>query len=282
MLANRNSRARNLCRTCSIPTASGFTKTGDVRPMDGRRSARIFPGRNDDQLKLHGVRIEPAEINAALKATLGVAESVVTVRGDGIDRRLMAFVVPGEQPLPPQREIRRRLAARLPAVFIPAAVVPIGYIPLLPNGKLDGRALPIELPGPDADTVGPAPDSPREAAILSAWRHVLGREDIGTQDNFFDVGGSSMLLMRLQNELKQTIAMNIPVIKLLKYPTVQSLAVALDGLPDVADSTHDATPGGVERLHRLGRSLRTENVSCRSKDEFSPAFRMTEAALGTV
>jgi amino acid adenylation domain-containing protein len=232
------------------PGSGRLYKTGDVARWTEEGVLEYF-GRNDDQVKFHGVRIEPAEIDAALKATLGVAESVVVARGDGVNRRLVAFVVLGEQPLPPLREVRRRLAAQLPAAFIPAAVVPITHIPLLPSGKLDRRALPDGPPGAAVRTADSAPASPREAGILSAWRHVLGREDIGTQDNFFDVGGSSALLMRLQNELRASIAMNVPVIKLLKYPTVQSLAVALDDLPDAAGSPRDVAAPGVEKLHRL-------------------------------
>jgi nonribosomal peptide synthetase DhbF len=230
--------------------AGRLYKTGDVARWTEEGVLEYF-GRNDDQVKFHGVRIEPAEIDAALKATLGVAKSVVVARGDGVNRRLVAFVVLGEQPLPPLQEVRRRLAALLPAAFIPASVLPITHIPLLPSGKLDRRALPDGLSGTAVQTTDSAPTSPREAGILAAWRHVLGREDIGTQDNFFDVGGSSALLMHLQNELRTSIAMNVPVIKLLKYPTVQSLAVALDDLPDAAGSTRDVAAPGVEKLHRL-------------------------------
>jgi acyl-coenzyme A synthetase/AMP-(fatty) acid ligase/acyl carrier protein len=213
-------------------------RTGDLvrfRP-DGQLE---FLSRLDRQVKLRGFRIELGEIETALLSHPAISQAVATVRHDHPgDQRLVAYLVTS-QPVDPH-QLRAFLAQTLPRFMIPAAFVAVPAIPVSPNGKIDHQALP---PPPPATPTGPArPPTDRLHRDLQAiWSDVLTTTAIGLDDAFFDLGGDSLALTRIQALIRTRLATDIPMIELLQRPTIRSLAEHLR----LAD-----TPGTEERCLR--------------------------------
>jgi aspartate racemase len=184
-----------------------------------------FLGRIDEQVKIRGFRIEVGEIEAVLAQHSNVRESVVVARED--DRggtRLVAYVVANNGDLQ-TAELRNYLKQRLAEYMLPSAIVRLEAFPLTPNGKLDRRALPAPR-GAGYETDGPyvAPRSELERLIAGVWREALAVERVGVRDNFFNLGGHSLLLIRVNNRLREALQIELPVVALFKYPTVSALA----------------------------------------------------------
>ncbi|WUH90964.1 amino acid adenylation domain-containing protein [Streptomyces sp. NBC_00433] len=218
-----------------VPDGLGGTgrlyRTGDlVRWLaDGRLD---YLGRIDDQVKIDGFRIELGEIEAVLRRHPGVRRAVVTAREDTAGtKRLVAYLVPtaaAAPSLPPPADLRRHLARDLPAYMIPAVFVPLAEIPLTRNGKVDRRALPppprtSPLPLPPAARPRPGP----EEAVASVWRAILARDDIGVDDNFFDAGGNSLLLVEAVKRLNAALALHLTSVDMFRHPTVRTMAASL-------------------------------------------------------
>ncbi|WP_369265887.1 amino acid adenylation domain-containing protein [Streptomyces harbinensis] len=184
-------------------------RSGDLvrRNADG---ALEFLGRADDQVKLRGFRIEPAEVEAVLRGHPGITQAVVLARGD----RLVAYVV-GET-----EGVREALAQRLPDYLVPSAVVPVEAIPLTANGKVDRAA----LPDPAAPTGGRAPRTPQEEALCEVFAEVLGVHRVGIDESFFDLGGHSLLATRLISRIRAVLGVELPIRALFQSPTVAGLA----------------------------------------------------------
>jgi amino acid adenylation domain-containing protein len=187
-----------------------------------------YLGRADAQVKVRGVRIEPGEVEAALRAHPALAEAAVAVAGPADARQLVGYVVAADgHPLPAAAELRAFLRERLPEAMVPAAFVPMERLPRTSSGKLDRRALPAP-PAADAEPAGSyvAPRDETEAAIAEAWREVLGVERVGIHDDFFALGGHSLLALRLLARIRETARIDLPVAALLQGPTVAQLARA--------------------------------------------------------
>ncbi|MCC6179261.1 MAG: SDR family oxidoreductase, partial [Chloroflexi bacterium] len=215
------------------PTARLY-RTGDLvrYRADGLLE---FLGRIDQQVKLRGFRIEPGEIEATLALHPGVAEAAVVVREDRAgDARLVAYLVGGAGvPVPEPADLRAFLGARLPDYMLPSAFVSLDALPLTPNGKLDRQALPAPEAGRIEQTTGyTAPRTSAETRIAEIWANILGLERVGIHDNFFDLGGDSLLLIRVHHALRQEFEHELSVVDLFQYPTVNALSQYLVG--DVA------------------------------------------------
>ncbi|MGH3490298.1 MAG: thioesterase domain-containing protein, partial [Actinopolymorphaceae bacterium] len=207
-------------------------RTGDLvrwRP-DGNLE---FLGRVDDQVKLRGFRIEPAEIEAALQRRTDVARAAVVVhetsRGDDAvpDRRLVAYLAPPPGGVRPDTaQVRAGLAAELPDYMVPSAYVVLDALPLLPNGKLDRRALPApEVPATRGSRI---PRNAREQVLAETFGDVLGTPTPGIDDNFFDLGGHTLLLVVLQNRITKVLGRRVPIADLFAHASVALLAEYLD------------------------------------------------------
>jgi amino acid adenylation domain-containing protein len=235
-------------------------KTGDLARW--RADGRIeFLGRQDHQIKLRGYRIELAEIEARLVQHPTVREAVVIVREDMRgDQRLVAYVVPTEDerrqtkdeerdPSPVLRpssfvqELRAFLQEHLPAYMVPSAFVSLGALPLTPNDKLDRAALPAPdglRPASAATYV--APRGELERAIAQIWQETLGVEKAGVHDNFFDLGGHSLLMVRVHRRLRERLKRDLTMVELFQYPTISALARYLspaEGEWPVSEAGHE-------------------------------------------
>jgi aspartate racemase len=183
-------------------------------------------GRIDDQLKVRGFRIEPAEIESALNRHPGVRTSVVVARVDsGSQRRLVAYVVPASEPAPNTSELRRHLRALLPEYLVPSVFVTRDALPLNANGKVDRRALPAPVETrPSLDEEFRAPNTALEHALADIWAEVLTMDRVGVHDSFFDLGGTSLSLTWAHQLLCERLEIELPIVKLFQYPTVHALA----------------------------------------------------------
>ncbi len=190
-----------------------------------------FVGRVDHQVKVRGFRIEPGEVEAAVAAHPGVRQALVLAREDRPgDRQLVAYVVAAEGRTVEPRGLREWTAERVPDYMVPAAFVVLEKLPLTFNGKTDRRALPP--PAREASEAFVAPRSGLEREIAAAWEEVLEVERVGVEDNFFEIGGHSLLLARLHRRLRDGLGRELSVVDLFRFPTVAALARHLD--PDAA------------------------------------------------
>ena len=185
-----------------------------------------FLGRIDHQVKIRGHRIEPGEIEAVLARHPDVRQSVVVVRTDiPDDPRLAAYIVPGPAGAKDADTLRDFLRAKLPGHMVPDHFLFLESLPLTPNGKIDRRALPAPPMKNVATAVATSlPLAGLEQAIAAIWKDILSVENPGADDNFFDFGGHSLQVVQVQNRLRESLGVELPVIKLFQYPTIRSLA----------------------------------------------------------
>lgn len=185
-----------------------------------------FLGRIDDQVKIRGVRVEPLEVSNTLRACPGVGSCAVAVRDDGPEGlMLVAYVVPAEGAEQNAGRLREFLRQRLPAAMVPAAFVFMSSLPLTPNQKLDRS----RLPAPDLVCADPernyiAPRNTTELQLVRIWEELLNVKPIGVRDRFFDIGGHSLLAMRMLMQVEERIGKQIPLMSLFECPTIEHLA----------------------------------------------------------
>lgn len=202
-------------------------RTGDVVRMraDGQLE---FVGRRDHQVKLRGFRIELEEIETVLATHPGVRQCVAAVREDRPgDQRLVAYVVSAEGPAFDAEAARGALRQRLPEYMIPNLFVALDALPLTPNGKVDRKALPAPVPQAGGDAPAQALMNPAQQRVADAWRDVLRHERVGLHDNFFDLGGHSLLLVKLQVRLQRDFGVELPLVELFQRTTVAAQAERL-------------------------------------------------------
>ncbi|MES1245845.1 MAG: amino acid adenylation domain-containing protein [Acidobacteriota bacterium] len=198
-------------------------RTGDLVRILSTGELQL-QGRIDRQVKIRGFRIEPGEIETLLVAHPSVREAAVVVRTTPAgDLGLAAYVVAAGDAEVVPGVLREHLRERLPEAMIPAVFVPLPALPLTPNGKIDRGALPDPSGGGTAGRDRIAPLSRVEHVIAALWEEVLGVSDPGVHDNFFDLGGHSLLLVRLHDRLREA-GIDVPVQALFRYPTIASLA----------------------------------------------------------
>jgi amino acid adenylation domain-containing protein len=185
-----------------------------------------FKGRTDEQLKVRGFRIEPGEIESALAEHEGVKEAIVVAREEmGGEKRVVAYIIAGQEGRPSISELRSHLKERLPDYMIPSAFVYLEALPLTSHGKLDRRA----LPAPDAERPALAdaflaPRSVVEELLATIWSEVLGGVRVGVNDNFFELGGHSLLATQVMSRVREAFGVEVALRSLFEQPTVGELA----------------------------------------------------------
>lgn len=206
-------------------------RTGDLARYrsDGRLE---FLGRADQQVKVRGYRIELGEVETALSRCEGIAQAVVTVQEvGGGDKRLVAYVVMEDGQHASVNDLRRALGASLPEYMMPSTFIKLDAMPLTPNGKVNRHALPTpERMRPITDQPFVAPRTPAEETLAGLWTDVLGVERVGIHDNFFTLGGNSLLGTLLVTRLRETLRVEMPLRRLFERPTVSELAESLASL----------------------------------------------------
>ncbi|HYG61596.1 MAG TPA: amino acid adenylation domain-containing protein, partial [Thermoanaerobaculia bacterium] len=234
-------------------TGERLYRTGDRARylLDGRLD---FLGRVDLQVKVRGFRIELGEIEAILASHPGVLEAVVVAHHDAAgEKRLVAFLRLSAEQEPTGTELRDLLRGHLPEPMVPSTFVALDDMPLLPNGKVDRRALaardlePAALPSSFA-----APRNELERQIAAIWCEVLGLPQVSVQDSFFDIGGHSLLVLQVQKRLQETLETPLAITDLFRFPTIALLAEKLSDQGS-ADSSAPAT--GRERAEARRASM---------------------------
>ncbi|HQS31158.1 MupA/Atu3671 family FMN-dependent luciferase-like monooxygenase [Polaromonas sp.] len=235
--------------------ASRWYRTGDLvrRHADG---ALEFLGRIDNQVKIRGHRIELGEIESALARQPHVREAVVVARRDaGGEPFLVAYVTARDGLRVDVDAVRTALAQELPEIMVPRAVIVLQAWPLTPNGKVDRRALPeagpVIAPRPES-----APASQLEGVISTIWRDVLGLDKVGTSDNFFDLGGHSLLVVQVQRRLRAATGREVSITDMFRLTTIEGLAAHLGGngtQSAVSDGQSRANARRVMRSRGLGQ-----------------------------
>jgi amino acid adenylation domain-containing protein len=218
--------------------AGRLYKTGD-RSRWRADGALEFLGRVDQQVKVRGFRVEPAEIEAALRRVAGVREAAVVADGGGAGTRLIAYCAGDAVPLP--EVLRTSLATTLPDYMVPAAFVRLELLPLTANGKLDRRALPKPAQGSVVARPFEPPVGEAEERMAAVWAVVLRVDRVGRHDNFFEMGGDSLGAMRMTQVLNAELGMNVPIRLLFQHPTVAGLATQLRS-GDVGSRSRNLVP----------------------------------------
>ena len=199
-------------------------RTGDVvrwRP-DGRIE---FLGRADHQIKIRGIRIELGEVEAVLGRHPAVRAAAVVAREGP---RLVGYAVPSGTVAPD--ELRAFLAERLPAAMVPSTIVMIESLPLTPNGKVDLAALPEPAPAEAGGAEWDEPRTPIEQVLQEIWSELIGVERIGIRDDFFKLGGHSMLGARIVSRVRDELDIDLPLSTMFDRPTIEGLAAAVEDL----------------------------------------------------
>ncbi|KAF0809378.1 amino acid adenylation domain-containing protein [Alcanivorax sp. S71-1-4] len=213
-------------------------RTGDL--VRWRRDGEIdYLGRIDHQIKVRGFRIELGEIDAALLALPAVREAVVVARDTPAGTQLLGYVSLQPGSAGQASTLRSALADTLPDYMVPAQIVILDTLPLNSNGKIDRKALPA--PVQTASEPSAQPRDATEQQIAAIWCEVLGVTAVGRHDSFFDVGGHSLLLMKVHRRLQATLTAPVTVTDLFRYPTIAALATFLARQQRAPSRSHDST-----------------------------------------
>jgi acyl carrier protein len=258
-----------------VPDAYGGEMGGRLyRTGDSARwasdGAVQYVARADTQLKVHGHRIDVGEIEAALQKHNGVRDCVVVAGAGGESGgHLIAYVVSGDEGSLDANDLRAFMKELVPEYMVPTTIIFLEQLPLTPDGVVDREALPPpDLTEAAAAHMFVAPRTELERTIAAVWASVLGQQKIGVNDNFFDLGGHSLLVAKVHMQLGAELDREIPMVKLFEHPTVASLAAFLNGEaseeePPVEDA-HEKVELRKENLRqrraaRLGHRVASEN-----------------------
>ncbi|MEM9490272.1 MAG: non-ribosomal peptide synthetase, partial [Myxococcota bacterium] len=229
-----------------------------------------FIGRRDRQIKLRGFRIELGEIEAALLARPEVEQAAVTVEDSGPARQLVGYVVlsakqtPGQAAETPAAYLRARLRQSLPEYMVPGALIALKRFPVTQHGKLDYPALRRLREANAANRPYQAPTGETERLIADIWCDVLQVERVGIHDNFFDLGGHSLLMAKVHGQLRERLAPDLSMVDLFRYPTISALVSYLAQGEASSRSTQSARNRGA-RQRDAARSRRERGKRNRKK-----------------
>lgn len=228
-------------------------RTGDLARRDERGDLH-FLGRTDHQLKIRGHRIEPGEVEAGLELHPGVSQAVVAARSErtGLDE-LVAYLVPAHGEAPSPSQLREHLRRRLPEYMLPSLFLTVHELPLTPSGKVDRQALPA--PATSNRSADNAPDGGLKGAVATLWCELLGVEEASDDDNFFDLGGHSLLVAKLLARLDEELGCELSFDTLFETPTfgdlVRAAQQATAAMPPGSDDREVREPG-LPRIPRRG------------------------------
>ena len=234
-------------------------RTGDLARYLADGNIELL-GRIDHQVKVRGFRIELGEIEAVLREHPALRDAVVLAREDVPgEKRLVGYVVAADLP-PTTGELRSFLQNKLPDYMIPGVFVYLQALPLTTNGKVDRRALPApDTARPGLESVFVAPESGIEKTLAEIWRGVLGVEQVGIHDNFFDLGGHSLLLAKVHSQVRTALGREVAMIDLFRYSTISALAKYLSNAPE-----EDSLKESADRAERRRSAMRQQQLRMQS------------------
>ncbi|AKQ66397.1 Non-ribosomal peptide synthetase [Myxococcus hansupus] len=239
-------------------TGARLYRTGD-RVRYREDGTLEFLERLDAQVKVRGYRVEPGEVEEALRKHQSVAEAVVVARPDPAGgKRLVAYAVPRAGTTLEPRELRAFLAGSLPEFMVPSALVPLTALPLTPVGKVDRSALPEPEVARLAGSTFTEPTSALERQVAVLWAKVLGVERVGVEDHFFaDLGGSSMSVVKACALLRDELKRDVPATRFFEHPTVRAFVMSLERDGEAAAETQD-NEAHVDRAQQRRQAIRRQ------------------------
>ncbi len=240
-------------------------RTGDLARWRRDGSLELL-GRDDNQVKIRGYRIELGEVESTLAHHPAVKQALAIMRARNNNQQLLAYVSLSENASVTGPELRQFLHERIPDYMMPNMVVLLDAMPLTPNGKLDRLALPAPESLVSAEPASSRSDSggKTERKIAAVWSELLSIPKINLDDNFFDLGGHSLLVIQMRTALFTALNRDIPVIDLFSYPSIRSLVRHLDQdihLTPAADSIHDRMAMRRQFLQRRRTTMQRERIS---------------------
>jgi hypothetical protein len=245
------------------PSMGRVYATGDVVRVRSDGNVE-FAGRADNQVKIRGHRIELGEIEAVLDRHPDVVQSVVVARSDHDDVRLVGYVMLRGRSDLSGDALRTHVGQTLPDAMVPSAIVALDAFPLTPNGKIDRKALPaVDMVRVESSTVTTPPVDANEKLVAEAWAAELGR-DVNRDDNFFDIGGHSLLAVKVFRRLSELTGAPLALTDVFRFPTVRTFAKHLGTLagdaPAAGRSPDSSGPTGADRGVMRRRALATRRV----------------------
>ncbi len=240
---------------CDFPTSDHqrWYCTGDSARLNPDGSLECL-GRTDHQIKIRGYRIELGEIESALASHPKVSGAVVLLREDTPGNAMLVGYVTFAGESVDLEELKQLAAGRLPEFMLPTHLVALEQFPQTPNGKVHRAALPPPLSSADADADAVAPAAGLESGIAEIWCELLARPSVGVTENFFDIGGHSLLAVQVLNKVRQLTERPVKMTDLFRYPTIKSLA-------DYLESDDDNTPeAGLDRSEERAQARKASRV----------------------
>jgi amino acid adenylation domain-containing protein len=235
------------------PTATMY-RTGDLVRYSPAGEVE-FLGRGDDQVKIRGFRIELGEIESVLLQHPAVKQALVLAREDARgEKQLVAYVVRQREPAATPEALREWLKQQLPDYMVPAALLPLAKIPLTPNGKIDRDALPTPEQAQAQSHVYLAPCTPTEIAVASIWSDVLRRERISLHDNFFDLGGHSLMATQIVSRIREHFHVELAMRTLFERPTIHGVSQAVEASQPVEEELDSVILPVSRSAYRAGRT----------------------------
>ena len=242
------------CSGASFEAGARLYRTGDLARYSIDGEIEIL-GRLDNQVKIRGFRIELGEIEAVLRSCPGIREAVVIARDHASgDKRLLAYLVPSADALQ-VAAVRTFLHQKLPSHQIPSTFTFLEELPLTPNKKVNVHALP-DPAGTEPSAVGDTPESETEQNIAAVWSEVLDVAGVGAHDNFFEIGGTSLLVVQVNARLREVFNREIPIVEMFRNPTVSTLARFLEGGAEDKPSFDQAQSRAAQQANAMSRQKR--------------------------
>jgi natural product biosynthesis luciferase-like monooxygenase protein len=231
-------------------------RTGDL--VRWREDGEIdFLGRIDHQVKIRGYRIELGEIEARLNQHDAIWEGVVTARQDESETYFLAAYIVAHKDQPSEQSVRDHLRATLPEYMVPTAYAFLDAMPKTPNGKIDRKRLPDPYKlKPQRQAAYVAPEGETESVLATVWQAVLGRDQVGIDDNFFDIGGHSLLVVRVHRELDGKLPKPLQLTDLYRFPTIRALVKHIESADSGENLKQSQDRAARRRAARGGRRRR--------------------------
>ena len=240
----------------AVEQAERMYRTGDLARW--REDGAIeFLGRIDNQVKIAGHRIEPGEIETVLRMNKDVSQvCVVPETNNNGSKRLIAYYVASAPNGLSSSDLRQYLSGKLPHYMIPALFVPLASFPLSPNGKIDRSALPVPPSNGDGASGQTSAANQLEQTLIELWKRILRVDAVGLDDNVFDLGGDSLMIIAMHSNLQKTLGIEIPVTDLFEFTTIRTLARHLGEQKSASTSLSGAQQQGVKQREAFERQKR--------------------------